>query len=37
MTDEQWKVFAEGANHLAGRVMDEAGHPDRDPPAHRAR
>jgi inosose dehydratase len=25
MTDEQWRVFAEGANHVARRVMDEAG------------
>ena len=25
MTDEQWKVFADGANHVARRVMDEAG------------
>jgi inosose dehydratase len=25
MTDDQWKVFAEGANHVARRVMDEAG------------
>jgi inosose dehydratase len=25
MTEEQWTVFAEGANHVARRVMDEAG------------
>lgn len=25
MTDEQWKVFAEGATYVARRVMDEAG------------
>jgi inosose dehydratase len=25
MTDEQWDVFARGANHVARRVMDEAG------------
>jgi inosose dehydratase len=25
MTEEQWAVFAEGANHVARRVMDEAG------------
>lgn len=25
MSDEQWKVFADGANHVARRVMDEAG------------
>ncbi len=25
MTDEQWKVFADGANQVARRVMDEAG------------
>jgi inosose dehydratase len=25
MDDDQWKVFAEGANHVARRVMDEAG------------
>lgn len=25
MSDEQWKVFSEGANHVARRVMDEAG------------
>jgi inosose dehydratase len=25
MTDEQWMVFAAGANHVARRVMDEAG------------
>lgn len=25
MTDEQWKVFSEGADYVARRVMDEAG------------
>ena len=25
MTDEQWETFAAGANHVARRVMDEAG------------
>ena len=25
MSDEQWKVFSEGANYVARRVMDEAG------------
>lgn len=25
MTEEQWRVFAEGANYVARRVMDEAG------------
>ena len=25
MDEDQWKVFAEGANHVARRVMDEAG------------
>lgn len=25
MTEEQWQVFAAGANHVARRVMDEAG------------
>lgn len=25
MSEEQWKVFADGANHVARRVMDEAG------------
>jgi inosose dehydratase len=25
LSDEQWKVFAEGADYLAGRVRDEAG------------
>ena len=25
MTDDQWTVFARGANHVARRVMDEAG------------
>ena len=35
MDDEGWKVLAEGYNYVARRVMDEAGHPDRRPPAHR--
>ena len=25
MTDDEWRVFADGANHVARRVMDEAG------------
>jgi inosose dehydratase len=25
MADDQWRVFADGANHVARRVMDEAG------------